>query len=570
LTARDYHDRTVHSPTSVRTSGHTLEWDIKPFPFKVYSDLEANPLPREIDPVAIDTLVALAAPAPAAPQLGLGELAAVLYYTAGVTKKKTYPGGGEVLFRAAASTGALFQTEVYVAVGEVAGLDPGLYHFCPGDFTLRRLRAGDVRAGLAASAADDSSASRAATVLLTGIYWRNAWKYQARAYRHLFWDSGTMLANLLVVAGTLGLAPRVLTGFVDDQVNRLLGVDPAREAALELVVLGPDTTPAPAGAPLEPIDHATLPLSSSEVDYPLIRSIHSSSSLSTFDAVRAWRLGWAGARGAAAATTRAATRGASVESAGVGLDPENTGRGSRPPRPGPPQSPRVVDPGRAGEREGMGIADELRARVVALPPPRGRAGRGVGETIQRRGSTRQFGHAALTAEELGTALWAATRGFAADVPAGLVDLYLIVNAVDDIPAGAYVYRPAAHALELLAVGNFRHQSAYLCLEQPLGGDAAAVIFFLARLDELSDIAGDRGYRLANMEAGLGGGRAYLAAYAQGFGASGLTFYDADVVRFFSPHAAGKDAIFVTALGRSASEGRVTIESNLTLRRRPSA
>src|ERR1043166_9504821 len=97
-------------------------------------------------------------------------------FRSGVTKKKTYPGGGEVLFRAAASTGALFQTEVYVAVGEVAGLDPGLYHFCPGDFTLRRLRAGDVRAGLAASSADDSSSSRAATVLLTGIYWRNAWK----------------------------------------------------------------------------------------------------------------------------------------------------------------------------------------------------------------------------------------------------------------------------------------------------------------------------------------------------------------------------------------------------------
>jgi SagB-type dehydrogenase family enzyme len=570
LTAREYHDRTVHSPASVRTSGHTLEWDIKPFPFKVYSDLEANPLPREIDPVAIDTLVALAAPAPAAPKLGLGELAAVLYYTAGVTRKKTYPGGGEVLFRAAASTGALFQTEVYVAVGEIAGLEPGLYHFCPGDFALRRLRAGDVRAALAASAADDSSASRAATVLLTGIYWRNAWKYQARAYRHLFWDSGTMLANLLVVAGTLGLAPRVLTGFVDDEVNRLLGVDPAHEAALELVALGPNTAPAPAGAPLEPVDHATLPLSSSEVDYPLIRSIHSSSSLSTSDAVRAWRLGWAGVRGATAATTLAATRGASVESAGVESDPENTGRASRPPHPGPPQSSRVVDPGPAGERAGMGLADELGASMVVLPPPRARAGRGVGETIQRRGSTRQFGHAALTAEELGTALWAATRGFEADVPAGLVDLYLIINAVDDVPAGAYVYRPAAHALELLAAGNFRNQSAYLCLEQPLGGDAAAVIYFLARLDELSDIAGDRGYRLANMEAGLAGGRAYLAAYAQGFGASGLTFYDADVVRFFSPHAAGKDAIFVTALGRSASDGRVTIDSNLTLRRRPSA
>src|SRR5215471_10236240 len=132
--ARQFHDSTVHTPQSVRTNTHTLEWDIKPFPFKVYTDLPAIALPREIEPISVDTLAALAEPAPPSFSLSLSGLAAVLYYAAGVTKKKTYPGGGEVLFRAAASTGALYQTEVYVAVGEVAGLEPGLYHFCPGDF----------------------------------------------------------------------------------------------------------------------------------------------------------------------------------------------------------------------------------------------------------------------------------------------------------------------------------------------------------------------------------------------------------------------------------------------------
>ena len=516
MTAREYHNRTAHSPASVRSSGHTLEWDIKPFPFKVYTELAAITLPREIDPLAIDTLAAIASPGPAAATLDLGRLAAVLYYAAGVTRKKTYTGGAEVLFRAAASTGALYQTEVYAVVGEVAGLEAGLYHFCPGDFALRRLRAGDVRGALAAAAADDAIGGRAATIVLTGIYWRNAWKYQARAYRHLFWDSGTMLANLLAAAGVLELIPRVATGFVDDEVNRLLGLDPAREVALELVALGPPTAPAPAPGTFGEIAHPTLPLSSSEVDYPLVREIHASSSLSTPDIVRAWR---GGASGLTAAL-------------------------------------------RARETTGP--------RVVALPAPREAAGRSLGETIQRRASTRQFGHASLTSAELGAALWAATRAFDADVPSGLVDLYLIVNAVDDVPPGAYAYRPAGHVLQLLAGGNFRNRSSYLCLEQPLGGDAAAVIYFLARLDVLSEVVGDRGYRLANLEAGLAGGRAYLAAYAQGFGASGLTFYDAHVVEFFAPHAAGKDAIFVTALGRSAAGGRVTIESNLTVPRRPSA
>ena len=47
--ARRFHDETAHSPYSVRTSGHTLDWDVKPFPFKVYTDVPALPLSREID-----------------------------------------------------------------------------------------------------------------------------------------------------------------------------------------------------------------------------------------------------------------------------------------------------------------------------------------------------------------------------------------------------------------------------------------------------------------------------------------------------------------------------------------
>ena len=44
-------------------------------------------------------------------------------------------------------------------------------------------------------------------------------------------------------------------------------------------------------------------------------------------------------------------------------------------------------------------------------------------------------------------------------------------------------------------------------------------------------------------------RMYLAAYAQHFGATGLTFFDDEVIEFFSPHAAGKEVIFLMALGR---------------------
>src|SRR4029434_10966755 len=160
--ARRFHDETIHTPSSVRTSGHTLDWDIKPFQFKVYTEVPVLPLSREVDVLPRSTLQVLEADFGPAPRRRLDTLTALLYYSAGVTRKKTYPGGGEVLFRAAASTGALYQTELYVAGVEVAGLEPGCYHFCLGDFALRRLRDGDVRAALAASASDESIRHRAA------------------------------------------------------------------------------------------------------------------------------------------------------------------------------------------------------------------------------------------------------------------------------------------------------------------------------------------------------------------------------------------------------------------------
>jgi SagB-type dehydrogenase family enzyme len=498
--ARRFHDETTHTPYSIRTGGHTLDWDNKPFPFKVYTDAPAVALPRDVDVVATPTLQALAAPAPPAARLTLAALTALLYYSAGVTKKKTYPGGGEVLFRAAASTGALYQTEVYVVAGAVEGLPPGLYHFCPGDFTLRRLRQGDVRAALAEAAAEPALARRAATLVVSAIYWRNTWKYQARGYRHLFWDSGTLLANALAVGDALGLAPRVLAGFVDAAVNHLVGLDPAREAALELLALGPEGAPAPPAGPMPPLAHDVMPLSAEEVDYPALREIHQASGLATADEVMAWRA-----------------------------------------RPAPP--PR-----------------QPRGASVALPPPAG-DGLPLGEAIQRRGSSRRFGHAPLSAQELATALGAATRPVPADVPGGLVDLYVIVNAVEGIAPGAYAYWPG-RGLALVRAGEFRREASYLTLEQALGGDAAATIFFLAPLDAILAARGERGYRLANLEAGIAGGRAYLAAYSSGFGASGLTFYDTEVVRFFSPHAAGLDAIFVTALGRAGGAAGSVLVSNV--------
>ena len=107
-----------------------------------------------------------------------------------------------------------------------------------------------------------------------------------------------------------------------------------------------------------------------------------------------------------------------------------------------------------------------------------------------------------------------------------------------------------------ARSNFRRratckQAAYVGLEQELPGDASVAAFFLSDLQPILERFGNRGYRATQLEAGILGGKLYLAAYAQHLGASGLTFFDDDVTNFFSPHAAGKSAIFLTAVGKSA-------------------
>ena len=191
----------------MRESGHTLDWSNRPSPFKLYPDLPVVPLPRDFPPPAADTFAALSAGAADDEPLSLERLASLLFYAAGVTKQKTYAGGERMYFRAAPSTGALYQTEVYVIAGDVDGLAPGVYHFGPGDFALRRLRAGDHRGALAGAAAEEDWAARPALLALTGIYWRNTWKYQARAYRHLFWDAGTMLSHLTAAAAGLATCP---------------------------------------------------------------------------------------------------------------------------------------------------------------------------------------------------------------------------------------------------------------------------------------------------------------------------------------------------------------------------
>src|SRR5712691_10780305 len=496
-----YHDATKHSYLSVRANPHFLDWGNQPLPFKIYRTLEPLPLPGEMRQTGVAALSAISEgiPAETSAVLDLEAVAQLCYLSAGTTRHRKYS-GGEVYFRAAACTGALYEVELYLVCDNLPNLQAGVYHFAPADFALRRLRKGDYRHILVeATGGEPAIAHAPLTVICTCTYWRNAWKYQARTYRHFGWDNGTLLANLLAVATALGLPVRVVCGFVDASVNRLLDVDPQREVAFSLVAVGHDVALPPSSpAEISPLSLEIVPLSEREVDYPLMREMHAASSLGFAEEVAAWR-------------------------------------GHAPKTDSPPPSAPLVPL--------QPLSDEEMPRDP------------IEQVIQRRGSTRKFARSAITLPQLSTILDRATRGVPADFldPFGaqLNQLYLIVHAVDGLPHGAYVFHRSRGSLECLKEGNFRTEAGYLGLEQELPADAAVDVFFLADLRPIFERFGNRGYRAVQLEAGILGGKLYLAAYAQRLGATGLTFFDDDVVRFFSPHAAGKSAIFLVAVGHSA-------------------
>lgn len=428
--------------------------------------------------------------------LDLASLTQILYYSAGITWKVRFP-DGEFYFRAASSAGALYPIEVYVACGEMPGLSAGVYHFSPGDFSLRQLRQGDYRAVIGDAVTRDSPSSAPATIILSAIFWRSAWKYRARSYRYCFWDSGTITANLLATANTLGFKPQIFMGFIDKVIDDLIGADGENEGSLSLITLGRSGQKAKPREP-EPIQHEVGPISKSKVDYPEIRQLHKASSLVSIEEASTW-----------VATP-------------------------------------LVHKGESGEGNWFKLEPLPPASAGYMP---------LGQTIKKRGSARVFAQKPITFQQLSTILVNSTRGIPADFlkrpDASLSDIYFIANAVDGLPSGSYYFSPSKSALLQLKAGEFRNIAGYLGLEQAIPHDASVDVFFLSDLKTALERLGNRGYRAAEYEAAIVGGKMYLCAYALDIGASGLTFYDDDVIEFFSPHAAGKEPMFLVALGHAA-------------------
>jgi SagB-type dehydrogenase family enzyme len=197
-----------------------LPWFFKRYPQR----LPRIPLPRELPGTAAPAIAVLAGTARAAPAtLDLPHLSRLLYLSAGVVRTMERPYGTHP-FRAAGSAGGRFPLDVYVALPDGGPLPPGTHWYDPQEHALVRI--------------GPAPRGSVPAMVVTGVPWRTGWRYRERGWRHVYWDAGTMLAQLLAAADSAGVPAALYTRFPDVTVAALTGADRVHEVPVAVVALG--------------------------------------------------------------------------------------------------------------------------------------------------------------------------------------------------------------------------------------------------------------------------------------------------------------------------------------------
>ena len=430
--ARLFHRLTSYDPTREWDEVADDPWLVRSFepndmerippPVKSFPEgLPVLALPRELPSTDAGALAVLGGHATGSASLDLAQLARLLHLSAGVVRTTVGTSGHHYLFRAAGSAGGRFPLEVYVVVPDGAtDLPAGVHAYRPVEHALVRVGPPPVGESVA--------------LVVTGVPWRTGWRYRERGYRHVFWDAGTMLSQLLALTASAGLETRLYTGFPDVEVRDLVGADGVDELPVAVVTVG--------------------------------------------DAAPGWL---AGERGT----------GGSIDEA-------------------PVRFPLVTAAHWAGIRTDWDAPWPVGDPVDALPDSAT-----VDETVYRRSSARRMDPSVgIPREAFDASLAVALRGI--DVPH-----FVAVHGVEGIEPG--LYRCPQLATPVVA-GDLRAELRRIALGQGLAGDAAFVAIAAADLTSITD----RRYRELQLAAGLVEGRLHLAAYALGFGASGMTFRDSEI------------------------------------------
>ncbi|MBD0324590.1 MAG: SagB/ThcOx family dehydrogenase, partial [Aldersonia sp.] len=231
----------------------------EPLKWKLYHGVARVRLSDHVPEVLGDIRRVLSGEQPEAPTGRFDEnLSTLLYLSYGFSRWEPGPGPGWPTHRTVPSARCFYPTELYVAVPDVAvpdvavpdvagpdvagpdqsHVDAGVYHYDPAHHSLALLRKGNVFRQLGEAVGADLAGARC-VLLVSSLFWKNAFKYRNYSYRLCTQEAGMVVGNALTVAAALGYDQHVHHQFLDQAVNRLLGLAPGQESVLAVVAVYP-------------------------------------------------------------------------------------------------------------------------------------------------------------------------------------------------------------------------------------------------------------------------------------------------------------------------------------------
>lgn len=158
--------------------------------------------------------------------LSLGEVSQLLW-----------AGGGRNLYRRTIpSAGATYPLELFLVVGEVGGLTPGLYHYSHSKHSLEKIKEEDVRKRLCRAALEQRMIEKApASLVIAADYKRTTGHYGQRGIRYVHMEVGHMGQNISLQAVALNLGTVMIGAFEDREIKEILGIE---EDPLYLIPVG--------------------------------------------------------------------------------------------------------------------------------------------------------------------------------------------------------------------------------------------------------------------------------------------------------------------------------------------
>lgn len=500
--AEYYHERTKYDPQTIANKSQGLDWETQPIPFKEYKIGKSF----DLKPYLQDNFQSSGDQT----NQNWARLSRLLFCSYGLTAKVPTMTGENLYLRAAPSAGGLYPAEVYLVSRGTEILPTGIYNYQPKTHSLIQYWDSNIWPELQAACFWHPALENThITIITTAIFFRSAWRYQDRAYRRIFLDTGHLLGNIELAAAINNYRPHLIGGFSDETINQLLYIDSNLEGTITVIPLT-DLLETTEKIPPNP---TALP-SAIQTEYPYIPD------------------------GQLLQYFHRATQ--------IDSDTKSNQNWQENPKDSPPE-----------DKYNFPFCSKI--SMLSSPITWGDELDQLENTILQRRSTRAYTGGNLSLEELKALLDFTYQpehyinqgldGSPDYFDLSLIETFIAVSGVNGLDEGCYYYAPKVQELRQIRFKNFRRELHYLCLGQELGRDAAAVLFHTADLKKAVAKYGDRTYRYLHLDAGHLGQRLNLAAIQLGLGVSGIGgFFDNQVneVLGIPPEEA---VLYITTLGR---------------------